>query len=230
MFESLKSNFIKTFVTDNRYQTFLDGLGVTFYIAIFATLIGIAIGIIVAVVKVYHHRTGKMKVLNAVFFVYTTIIRGTPIVVQLMIMYFLVLTFVRNGANVAIIAFGINSGAYVSEIMRGGILSVDIGQTEAGRCLGLTERTTMFSIVLPQAVKTTLPALFNEFITLFKETSVVGYVAVIDLTKAGDLVRAVTMEPFFSLISVALAYLIVCIGLTLVQRAIERRLQRSDRR
>jgi ABC-type amino acid transport system permease subunit len=147
-----------------------------------------------------------------------------------MILYFIVFVNFKNGANVAIIGFGINSGAYVSEIVRAGIMSIDKGQTEAGRSLGLSEAATMAHIVLPQAIKNILPALFNEFITLVKETSIVGYIAVKDLTKAGDLVRARTMEPFFSLIAVALVYLVIVILLTLLQRQIERKLQKSDRR
>jgi His/Glu/Gln/Arg/opine family amino acid ABC transporter permease subunit len=233
-----QDSFYKTFVQDDRYLTFLNGLKTTLYIAFFATLIGIALGILVAVVKVLHHRMGDrkgpaavvLKALNAVGFLYTTVVRGTPVVVQLMILYFIVFTFISSGANVAIIGFGINSGAYVSEIVRAGILSIDKGQTEAGRSLGLSETTTMGYIVLPQAVKNILPALFNEFITLLKETSIVGYIAVIDLTKAGDLVRARTAEAFFSLCSVALIYLVMVVALTLVQRRLEQWLGRGDRR
>jgi His/Glu/Gln/Arg/opine family amino acid ABC transporter permease subunit len=230
MIDEFIDGFTKTFITGNRYMTFLKGFETTLYIAVFAVMIGIMLGICIAIVKVYHYRTGKMKILNIIAHIYTTVIRGVPVVVQLMILYFIIFTHFRNGANVAIIGFGINSGAYVSEIVRAGIMSIDKGQSEAGRSLGLSEATTMTNIILPQAIKNILPALFNEFITLLKETSVAGYIAVIDLTKAGDLVRARTMEPYFSLISIAVVYLILVVALTQVQRLIERKLQKSDRR
>jgi His/Glu/Gln/Arg/opine family amino acid ABC transporter permease subunit len=199
-------------------------------IALFSLIIGIVMGVLAAVVKVYYYRTGKLRFLNSIMFLYTTVFRGTPIVVQLMIWYYLILISVQSGVLVAIIGFGLNSGAYVAEIVRAGIMSIDKGQTEAGRSLGLTESMTMRYIILPQAIKNTLPALFNEFITLLKETSVAGYITVIELTKAADLVRARTMQPFFSLISVAIVYLALVIGLTALQGKLERRLQKSDRR
>jgi His/Glu/Gln/Arg/opine family amino acid ABC transporter permease subunit len=230
IFDYIKKGFESTFITDDRYILFIDGFKTTLTIAVFATLIGVAIGIIVAVVKVYHHNTGRLKVLNAVALIYTTVIRGTPVVVQLMIMYFIVLVFIRSGVTIAAIAFGINSGAYVSEIIRAGILSIDKGQFEAGRSLGLSESVTMVHIVLPQAIKNILPALFNEFITLLKETSVAGYIAVIDLTKAADLVRARTMDAYFPLFSIAAVYLVLVVGLTFLQHKLEVRLGKSDRR
>lgn len=229
MFNTLFENFYKTFIRDDRWTLFLDGLKTTILISFFACLVGVAIGIIVSVVKVYNHRTKKLSILTAIFNVYTTIIRGTPVVVQLLIMYFIICVNIEDGVIVGFLTFGINSGAYVSEIFRGGILSIDKGQTEAGRALGLSELTTMKSIILPQAIKNTLPAIFNEFITLIKETSIVGYIAVIDLTKAGDLVRARTMEVYFSLISVALVYLIIVVGLTFLQKKLEKKLSKGDR-
>lgn len=212
-------------------MTFLSGLGNTLLIALFAAIIGIAIGLVIAVIKVYHAQTGRLKIANGICAVYTAVIRGTPMVVQLMIMYYLVFASAPSemAVAVAILSFGINSGAYVSEIVRGGILAVDRGQTEAGRSLGLTQGQTMKSIVLPQAIKSILPALGNEFITLLKETSVAGYIAVVDLTRAGDIVRSRTFDAFFSLISVAVVYFILVMGLSWLLRKAERRLARSDR-
>jgi His/Glu/Gln/Arg/opine family amino acid ABC transporter permease subunit len=230
MLEILRAGFEKTFITEDRYLTFLSGFGHTIQIAAVAVLIGVAIGILIAVVKVFHHNTGRLKILNAVAVVYTTVIRGTPVVVQLMILYYVVLVSVRDGVLIASISFGINSGAYVAEIVRAGILSIDKGQSEAGRSLGLSESVTMSHIILPQAIKNILPALFNEFITLLKETSVAGYVAVIDLTKAADLVRARTMDAYFPLLSIAVVYLILVVGLTFLQHKLELRLGRGDRR
>ena len=231
IFDDLASNFYKTFIKDDRYMTFLSGLGNTLIIALFAALIGIAIGLVIAIVKVYHAQTGHWKIANGICATYTAVIRGTPMVVQLMIMYYLVFASAPGemAIAVAILSFGINSGAYVSEIVRGGILAVDRGQTEAGRSLGLTQGQTMKSIVLPQAVKSILPALGNEFITLLKETSVVGYIAIVDLTRAGDIVRSRTFDAFFSLISVAVVYFILVMGLSCLLRKAERRLARSDR-
>ncbi len=214
--DDLVKNFNKTFIEKDRYLTFLEGLGNTLLIAFFATILGIAIGLIIAIVKVYHAQSGHWKIANGLCSVYTAIIRGTPIVIQLMIMYYLVFASAPSemAIPVAILSFGINSGAYVSEIVRGGILAVDRGQTEAGRSLGLTQWQTMKSIVLPQAIKSILPALGNEFITLLKETSVAGYIAIVDLTRAGDIVRSRTLDAFFSLISVALVYFILVMGIS----------------
>ncbi|MDP4153665.1 MAG: amino acid ABC transporter permease [Bacillota bacterium] len=235
----LITNFNRTFITDSRYKLFLQGLEATLVIAFFATIIGILIGILVAVLKVYIYQSkGQVKngflkvvhkIIDLILDTYLTLFRGTPVVVQLMILFYLVFTWINQGIYVAILGFGINSGAYVSEIVRGGILSIDKGQTEAGRSLGLTSWQTMRCIVLPQAFKNILPALFNEFIALLKETSVAGYITVIDLTKAADLVRSRTFQAFFPLISIAIIYLVLVIGLTWVQRSIERRLRKSDR-
>jgi His/Glu/Gln/Arg/opine family amino acid ABC transporter permease subunit len=229
-FDALTKSIEKTFITDDRYILFLDGFKNTITIAVFATIIGVAIGIIVAIIKVYCKNTGKLKALNFLATVYTTIIRGTPVVVQLMILYYLVFISVRSGVLIAIIGFGINSGAYVAEIIRAGIQSIDKGQSEAGRSLGLSEATTMRYVILPQAIKNVLPALFNEFITLLKETSIAGYITVMDLTKAADLVRARTLDALFPLLLIAAVYLVLVIGLTFLQHKLEKRLGQSDRR
>ncbi|MDR1135035.1 MAG: amino acid ABC transporter permease [Clostridiales Family XIII bacterium] len=227
---AFQEGFYRTFINNNYYKVFLDGFRATITIAVFAVLIGVSIGIILAVIKVYNHRTGKMKIARLFAELYVTVFRGTPVIVQLMILYYLVLIDIKSGVIVAVIGFGLNSGAYVAEIVRAGIMSIDTGQTEAGRSLGLTELMTMRYIIMPQAIKNTLPALFNEFITLLKETSVAGYITVIDLTKAADLVRSRTYQAFFPLISVALVYLIMVVGLTALQGVMERKLQKSDRR
>lgn len=226
---SIQDSFYATLIEENRYLLILDGLKNTLIMAFFATLIGIIIGLIVAVIKVMHKRTGKLKILNGISAFYTTVIRGTPIVLQLLIMYYIIFSFSDAALLVAIITFGINSGAYVAEIIRAGILAVDEGQTEAGRSLGLNTSQTMRYIVLPQALKNILPALGNEFIALLKETSVAGYVAIRDLTRAGDQIRSRTYDAFFPLMVVAVIYLILVIGLTKLQQMLERRLAKNDR-
>lgn len=232
VFDGLANNFYKTFIVEDRYLNFLQGLGNTLVIALFATILGIAIGLVIAIVKVYHAQSGHWKIANGICSAYTAVIRGTPVLVQLLIMYYIVFASAPSemAIPIAILSFGINSGAYVSEIVRGGILAVDRGQMEAGRSLGLTQGQTMKSIVLPQAIKSILPALGNEFITLLKETSVVGYIAIVDLTRAGDVVRSRTFEAFFSLISVAVVYFILVMGISWLLKKAERRLAKSDRR
>ena len=207
----------------------------------FALIIGIVIGIIIATVRSTYDKNGEamkrkggaayvlLKIANTICNFYLTVIRGTPVVVQLMIMYFVILVNVTNGVFVAIIAFGINSGAYVAEIFRSGIMSIDPGQFEAGRSLGFNYIQTMTHIIIPQAVKVILPTLWNEFIVLVKETSVAGYVGVIDLTKAGDRIRGRTFEAFMPLFAVAIVYLVIVIILTQVLKVIERRLRKSER-
>ena len=178
-FESFKQNFIEA----NRWKYILNGLGVTLRVTLFAVLIGIAIGFIVAVIRATYEKTGKLKILNFIANIYLTVIRGTPVVVQLLIIYFVIFGAVRiDKVLVAVLAFGINSGAYVAEIVRSGIMSIDPGQMEAGRSLGFNYIQTMWHIILPQAFKNVLPALGNEFIVLLKETSVAGYIALEDLT------------------------------------------------
>jgi len=227
--EEFSRKFVQTFITDDRYQYFLKGLGNTLLITLFAALIGIVIGFIVAIVRTTYERTGKLKVLNAIFKLYLTVIRGTPAMVQLLIMFYVIMATSNNKVFIAILTFGINSGAYVAEIVRSGIMSIDIGQLEAGRSLGFNYVQTMWYIIVPQAFKNVLPALANEFITLLKETSISGYIALNDLTKAGDIVRSRTYEAFFPLITVAIIYLIMVVVLTALVGKLERRLRASDR-
>lgn len=227
--EDLIKSFNKTFIIEGRYKLFITGIENTIVIAFFATLIGIIIGLLVAIIKTSAKNNKKLFILDKICGLYVTIIRGTPVVVQLLIMYYTIFINIDNSVLVAIITFGINSGAYVSEIARAGIDSVDKGQMEAGLSLGLNRNKTMMFIILPQAVKNILPALGNEFIALLKETAVAGYVPIIDLTKAGDIVRSRTYEAFFPLYSVALCYLVMVLGLTTIQKRVERRLSQSDR-
>ena len=217
-----------TFIEEGRWKLFARGLGVTLGITSGALIIGIFLGFIIAIIRSTYDKTGRFKIANAICKVYLTVIRGTPVVVQLMIMYFIVLASVRNGIVPAILAFGINSGAYVAEIVRSGIMSIDKGQFEAGRSLGFSYAQTMIYIICPQAFKNILPALGNEFIALVKETSIAGYVAVVDITKAGDTVRSVTYAPFFPLIVVAIIYLVIVMVLTKLMNVIERKLRNSD--
>lgn len=228
-FQTFVDKFDATFIQKDRYIMFLKGFGNTLTIAIFATLLGVAIGIIVAMCKVQHAQTGKLKIVDKILSIYIAIVRGTPVVIQVMIMYFIILRSVENTIIVAIAAFGINSGAYVSEIVRAGINAIDPGQMEAGRSLGLNRLSTMRYIILPQAIKNILPALGNEFVALLKETSVVGFIPVMDLTKAGDTVRAATYDPYFSLLSVALIYFILVMGISALIKNFEKRLAKSDR-
>ena len=238
-FSEISSSFEKTFITDDRWLQLLNALGVTVQITIFAALIGLVLGFLIAVIRSTHDMTvqGKkcrnfsdfiLKFLNFLCNIYITIIRGTPVVIQLMIMYFIVFASSRNGIFAAILSFGINSGAYVAEIVRSGIMSIDKGQFEASRSLGFNYRSTMIHIILPQAFKNILPALGNEFIVLVKETSVAGYVALQDLTYVGNLIRSRTYEAFFPLITVALIYLIIVLILTFLLKKLERRLRNSD--
>ena len=239
MFDSLKEGFIKTFIRDNRYQVFLEGFKNTMIITIVAALIGIVLGVIVSFIhsladnaRDKHQDTFGAKCLMAldkICSAYVAVVRGTPLAIQLMIMTFIIMSGFPNKVMVCCIAFGVNSGAYVSEVIRGGIGSVDFGQTEAGRSLGLSQIGTLRLIVLPQAIKNILPALCNEAIAVLKETSIVGMVAVVDLTRAGDLVRSRTMSPYFTLISVAIVYFVLVFGLSKAVQRFERRLAKSDR-
>lgn len=233
-FSDLGSQFYITFIEDNRYKIFLEGFGNTILISICATLIGVIIGILVAIYRVNYEQSDKKnplkKLFNFILSAYVSIIRGTPLVLQILIMYYIVLVSIKDYAIViAILAFGLNSGAYVSEIFRGGILAVDKGQMEAGRSLGLSKTQTMRSIIVPQAIKNCLPSLGNEFIAILKETSVVGYIPVTDLTRASDLAISVTFNAFFPLISVAIIYFILVAGLSALFKKMERKLAQSDR-
>lgn len=207
-----------------------DGLKATMTITVFAVMIGILLGFIVAVVRSTNEKTGKLKLLNLICQIYLTVIRGTPVVVQLLIIYFVIFGSVNiDQILVAILAFGFNSGAYVAEIIRSGIMSIDNGQFEAGRSLGFNYPQTMIYIILPQALKNVLPALANEFIVLLKETSVAGYIGLVDLTKAGTIIQSRTYEPFLPLIAVALIYLALVMLFTKLVSMLERRLRNSER-
>lgn len=227
--QELKSSFISNFIDDNRWRYITDGLKITLLVTVFAVLIGVILGFLIAIVRTTHDKTGKLKILNAICKVYLTVIRGTPVVVQLMIIYFIIFGSVDiSKVVVAIVAFGINSGAYVAEIFRSGIMSIDNGQFEAGRSLGFNYAQTMMYIVMPQAFKNVLPTLCNEFISLLKETSVSGYIALQDLTKGGDIIRSRTYDAFMPLIAVALIYLAMVMIFTKLVSLLERRLRNSD--
>lgn len=219
-----------TFIVDDRWLYLVNGLKTTIVITVFAVMLGMAIGFLVAFVRTTHDKTGKLKVLNVMAKIYLAVIRGTPVMVQLLIIYYVIFASVRiDKTFVGILAFGINSGAYVAEIVRSGIMSIDPGQFEAGASLGLNYLRTMTYIIMPQAFKNVLPALANECIVLLKETSVAGYIALEDLTKGGDIIRAATYEAFLPLIAVALIYLILVVGLSALVGKLERRLKKSDR-
>ena len=239
MFDSLKEGFIKTFVRDNRYKVFVEGFKNTLIITIVAAIIGVILGVLVSLVhslaenaRDKHETNFKARlliVLDKICSAYVAVMRGTPLAIQLMIMTFIIMGGFPNKILVCCIAFGVNSGAYVSEVIRGGIGSVDYGQTEAGRSLGLSQIGTLRLIVLPQAVKNILPALCNEAIAVLKETSICGLVSVVDLTRAGDLIRSRTMSPYFTLLSVALVYFLLVYFLSKAVKRLERRLAQSDR-
>ena len=222
----LMSRFAATFITDNRWQWFVSGLGYTLLISLFSVLLGLAIGIIMALM-----RLSKSKILRFISGVYIDIIRGTPTMVQLLIIYFIIFANVDISKwVVGVIAFGINSGAYMAEIVRGGILSVNIGQTEAGRSLGMTQSQTMMSIIMPQAMKNIIPALGNEFIVLIKETAVIGMVANIDLVGAARKVQSLTYDFIIPLLSIAAIYYVVIKIISLILQYVEKQLRKSDKR
>ncbi len=227
--QKMQDKFIKDFIVDDRWRYITDGLQATLIITFCAVILGILIGFVVATIRTTHDNTGKLRLLNALCKMYTTVIRGIPMLVQLMII--VILIFGPMGwpeIPSAIIAFGINSGAYVSEIVRGGIMSIDRGQMEAGRSLGFNYLQTMLLIVFPQAFKNVLPALANEFIVLLKETSVAGYIGIHELTKGGDIIRGRTFDAFFPLIIVALIYLVMVMVLERLVARLERRLRQSE--
>ncbi len=223
MLLSISEQFYKSLIYDDRYKYILTGLGNTIIMAVCAVLIGALIGLIIAIIRTYHDNTNKMKVLNWLAKMYVTVIRGTPVLLQLMIIYYVIFASVNiNVVLVGIVAFGLNSAAYVSEIIRAGIMSIDKGQMEAGRALGLTYSETMKLIIIPQALKNVMPALGNEFITLLKETSVAGYIGIVELTKAGDIIASRTYNYFFPLILTAIIYLILTAGLSKILKKFER--------
>lgn len=229
------------FVDNGYWRWLVEGFRNSLVITFFAIIIGFAFGVVLATIRSSYDKNEEtlklrgglgywlLKIINAISKIYITVVRGVPVVVQLMLWYFVILVSQDNGVIVAIVAFGFNSAAYVAEIFRGGIMSVDNGQFEAGRSLGFGYVRTMIHIVIPQAVKTVLPTLLNEVIALLKETSVAGYVGIMDLTKAGDLIRGRTFEAFMPLIAVAIIYLLTVVVLTAVFTSIERRLRKSER-
>lgn len=234
-----KADFILNFIQESRWKFIATGLKNTLVITFFSLIIGVFLGVLVAIIRSSYDKTGSemrrgikkflLWFLNAICKVYLTIIRGTPVVVQLMIMYYIIFAASRNSLLVAVLAFGINSGAYVAEIVRSGIMSVDAGQFEAGRSLGFDYKWTMWYIIIPQAFKNVLPALANEFIVLLKETSVAGYVTIRDLTMGGNIIRAATYSPFMPLIAVAIIYLVLVMFFTKLVNILERRLRKSER-
>ena len=225
---TISERFTAAFITGERWKLYISGLGITLEIALFAGLLGIVIGTIAALMKLSTTEDGKPTIFNYIASVYVDVIRGTPSVLQLLIMWFIVMASSNNGILVASLSFGINSGAYVSEIVRGGILAVDKGQMEAGRSLGLSKAKTLRYIVLPQAMKNVIPPLGNEFITLIKETAIVGYVSLADLTRVANQIASRTYDAFMPLIGAAVIYFVVIKILTILLGKLERRMRRSD--
>lgn len=224
-----KARFIMNFIKDDRWHYIADGLKVTLIVTFCAVLIGVVLGFLLAIVRSKYDKTGKLKLLNLICQIYITVIRGTPVVVQLLIIYFVIFASVDVSKTiVAILAFGMNSSAYVAEIFRSGIMAVDNGQFEAGRSLGFNYRQTMIYIIMPQAFKNVLPALGNEFIVLLKETSVAGYIALQDLTKGGDIIRSRTYDALMPLMAVAIIYLVMVMIFSKLVSMLERRLRNSD--
>ena len=223
------NRFGRAFLAQNRWKLYLEGLGNTLIIALLAALIGTVIGVLFAVISYVNKKTGKLKILNTISKVYITLVRGTPVVLQLMILYFVVFSSWDNGILIGAITFGLNSGAYVAEIARAGFEAVDDGQREAGRALGLSTAQTMRYIIVPQALRNCLPPLFNEFITLVKETAIVGYVGIYDLGKIPGLIQSRTFDYLFPLLIAATMYLVVVLILTRILHVLEKKFAKSDR-
>ena len=223
------AKFTLAFIEHDRWKLLTKGLGNTLLITLFAVMIGIVLGFIVSIIRTTHDKTGKLKISNAICQVYITVIRGTPVMVQILIMFYVIFVASNNKMLIAILSFGINSGAYVAEIFRSGIISIDAGQFEAGRSLGFNYTQTMWHIVMPQAFRNTIPSLANEFIVLLKETSVAGYIAMEDLTRGAIIIGGAIYNYMLPLIAVALIYLILVIILSMGVRQLERRLRRSER-
>ena len=236
---SIKAQFVLNFIEGDRWKLLASGLGVTLKITLIAMVLGIVIGVILATIRSTYDLTkddgrggfGRvlLKIFNVIAKIYLTIIRGTPVVIQLLIIYFVIFASSDNGVLIAALAFGMNSGAYVAEIIRAGIMSIDRGQMDAGRSLGFNYIETMRYIIIPQAFKNVLPSLANEFIALLKETSVAGYAAIQDLTRAGNIIRSKTFSAFMPLVAVALIYLAMVMILTYFVGRLERRLRNSER-
>lgn len=235
----MAADFYQTFIEKDRWMQFLRGLGITIEVALLALVLGIVIGVAIAIIRSTHdQRRSKKKtvggvILNVANFIckiYLTVIRGTPMMVQLLIMYFVIFASSTNTVMVAVIAFGINSGAYVAEIVRSGIMSIDAGQMEAGRSLGLSYGQTMKSIIIPQAFKNVLPALGNEMIVLLKDTSLVTVIGLKDLTKTAMTIQGVTYQAFMPFIGAAVVYLVIVLILSKILAIVERRLRAGDKR
>lgn len=237
--QDMVNQFNTAFVVDNRWKYIVRGLGNTLLITLFALILGVVIGVVIAAIRStydkqheeMHNGIGKfiLSVANKICKIYLTVIRGTPVMVQIMIIFFVIMASSKNKILCGVIAFGVNSGAYVAEIIRSGIMSIDQGQTEAGRSLGYNYVQTMWYIVLPQAFKNILPALANEFIVLLKETSIACYVGVVDLTGGANIIRGITYQSFFPLIAAAIVYLILVMFFTKLVSILERRLKNSER-
>ena len=238
--EELKQKFIQDFIEKERWKFITSGLKVTFQVTILALVIGCVIGMLLAIIRCAHDQQSPksrrgfkgflLNFANAIAQIYITVIRGTPVLVQLLIMYFIILVKADSKLLVAVVTFSVNCGAYVAEIFRGGIMSVDVGQMEAGRSLGLNYVQTMTNIVLPQAFKSVLPALINEFIALLKETSICGYIGLNELTRGGDIIRGTTFDALLPLFTVAMIYLVIVLLITQLAGILERRLRASDHR
>lgn len=229
-FEKVLHMFQVAFLEKDRWKLYLEGLGVTIEIAFFAAILGLVIGTALALMKLSVSRNGKKTVWTVLANIYIDVIRGTPSVLQLLIMWFIIFANSKNGVMVAVLSFGINSGAYVAEIVRAGILAVDQGQMEAGRSLGLSKAQTMIHIIMPQAVKNILPPIGNEFIVLLKETAIVGYVSLTDLTRTANQIVSRTYEAFMPLIGAAVIYFVIIKLLTILLGYLERGLRKSDNR
>ena len=235
----LAKDFNTAFITDNRWKYLLEGIQNTLILTFFALILGVVLGVVIAAIRTTYDKqysqmnkgVGKflLCILNAISKIYLTVIRGTPAMVQILIIFFIIMASSDNKMLCGIIAFGINSGAYVAEIIRGGIMSIDVGQTEAGRSLGFNYMHTMWFIVLPQTFKNILPALANEFIVLLKETAIAGYVGVTDLTRGANIIRGITYQSFWPLMAIAAIYLVMVMFFTWLVDLLERRLRKSER-
>ena len=229
LLNGIYDDFYKTVIFDERYKLILEGLKNTILIAIGALIVGILLGSIISIVKYTNKERGKFKLLSKIFDIYVNIIRGTPSVLQLMIMYYVIFkTSTIDSVIVGIIAFGINSSAYVAEILRSGFDSIDDGQVEAGLSLGLNFRQVLKYIIIPQAIKVSLPSMGNEFVTLIKETAIAGYIVIEDLTKASDIIASRTYDYFFPLVLVALIYLVLTSVISKLLKKMERKLNVND--